>query len=176
MGKLGKGRILNHSAIPLLVLETDSGNARVHTLGPRRKTPETVDADAFKRSDGEAILIHKGWWKIVDSTVADLWPLGDDLLIPTSFMLPVADDHFGPIQIDNDPSWGEPLTYVTSITKDKKGHVVGYQAEKFGELTKVEAIRLTQEGKLDNVVVVENSKGTLFLRTKKNTEVVDNLT
>ena len=35
---------------------------------------------------------------------------------------------------------------------------------------------LTKEGKLDNVVIVENKNGTIFLRTKKNTIPEDNLT
>ena len=42
-------------------------------------------------------------------------------------------------------------------------------------VSKAEAIRLANAGKLDNVVVATNSKGTVFLRTKKNMDSMDNL-
>ena len=35
----------------------------------------------------------------------------------------------------------------------------------FRSITVTEAIMLTKEGKLDNVVIVENKNGTIFLRT-----------
>jgi len=93
--KLGRGQILNHSSIPLFVVETDSGSAIVHVLGPKRKSPKQVDADGFRRLDGETVLLHKDWWKIVDFTTADIWQIGDNLLIPTSLAIPVSDGYFG---------------------------------------------------------------------------------
>ena len=62
----GKGRIINCSSQELLILETDSGPAIVHRLGPKRKSTENVDTDAFRRSDGNPILLHSGWWKVPD--------------------------------------------------------------------------------------------------------------
>ncbi len=77
------GRVISHSAIELLVLETDSGPAIVHRLGPHAKTPDGVDADAFKRADGKTILGHKEWWKIPDRFVEDIYQIGEDALKPS---------------------------------------------------------------------------------------------
>jgi hypothetical protein len=174
--KPGKGQIINHSEIPLLVLETDSGQVIAHILGAKRKSPESVDADGFRRADGQSIFLHKSWWKIVNFTTADIWQLGKDMLVPTSLAIPVGDQHFGKIKVGETPGWGESLTYVSSILRNKRGRVTGYVADRYGRLSKKEAIRLAKAGKLDNVVVVTNSQGTTFLRTKKNAEIMDNLT
>lgn len=144
--KPGRGQILNHSSIPLLVIETDSGQAVAHLLGPKRKTPRHVDADGFRRVDGETIFLHKNWWKIVNFTTADIWQVGNNLLVPTSFAIPVSDHYFGKYKIDETLNWGEELTYVTDIIRSKRGKVTGYIAEKFGKLSKKEAIRLAGEG------------------------------
>jgi hypothetical protein len=174
--KPGKGQVINHSECALFVVETDSGQAIVHILGAKRKSPENVDADGFRRADGQSIFLHKGWWKIVNFTTADIWQLGKNLLLPTSLAIPVEDQHFGKLKIDESPDWGKSLTYVSSILKNKRGRVTGYVIEPYGKISKKEAIRLTRAGKLDNVVVVTNKQGTIFLRTKKNAETMDNLT
>ena len=173
--KLGKGRVLNHSNKTLLVIENDSGKPIAHLLGPKRKTPSDIDADGFKRSDGATILGHKHWWKIVDISSADIWQIGSDFLIPVSLMLPVSDGHFGKYKVDNSDGWGEKMSYVTARVQNKRRKVTGYVAEGFGRISKAEAIRLANAGKLDNVVVATNSKGTVFLRTKKNMDSMDNL-
>lgn len=71
----GKGRILNHSSQELLILETDSGPAIVHRLGPKRKSPENVDIDAFRRLDGSPILMHSSWWKVPDDYTANIYQI-----------------------------------------------------------------------------------------------------
>lgn len=172
----GKGQILNHSIKELFILETDSGPPVVHRLGPKRKSPPGVDADGFKRADGESILLHNGWWKIPDDFQADIYQVGDNFLISVSVMLPVPDRHFGDYEIRQETDWGEKLTYVTGILKDNRGKTIGYVIEGQNRITVTEAIMLTKEGKLDNVVIVENKNGTIFLRTKKNTIPEDNLT
>jgi hypothetical protein len=173
--KLGKGRVLNHSRKTLLVIENDSGKPIAHLLGPKRKTPSDIDADGFRRSDGATILGHKHWWKIIDISSADIWQIGSDFLIPVSLMLPVSDGHFGKYKVDNSEGWGEKMAYVTARIQNKRGKVIGYVAEGFGRISKTEAIRLVGAGKLDNVVVATSSKGTVFLRTKKNMDSMDNL-
>lgn len=170
-----KGQILNHSSKELYVLETDSGPPVVHRLGPKRKSPIGVDADGFRRADGESILLHSSWWKIPDDYKADIYQVGDDFLIPVSVMAPVFDKHFGEYEIRQDADWGEKMTYVTSILKDKHGETVGYIVEGHGEVTIDQAIKLATAGELDNVVIVANKNGGTFLRTKKNTTSEDNL-
>jgi hypothetical protein len=175
--KEGKGQILNHSDIPLLVIENDSGPAVAHWLGPKMKSPNSVDADGFKRADGEAILTHRHWWKTPSLIIrfrTDIFQIGDNFLIPISAMVPVSDQQFGPYKVSNARNWGEPLAYVTEIFRDKDRRTIAYMADGFGRISKAKAIQLTRSGKLDNVVVV-NGKSGPFLRTKKNFKAEDNL-
>jgi hypothetical protein len=169
----GKGRVINHSSKALLVIETDSGAPIAHILGPKRKSPKNTDADGFKRADGKTILRHSGWWKILNFSTADVWEIGTDLLVPVSLMFPVKEDHFGTYKVQTG-EWGEELAYVTSRLRNKQGNVVGYMTERYGKLTKEKAIQLAKRGKLDNVVVVTNKEGTVFLRTKRNAIISDN--
>ena len=154
----GRGQILNHSAKELFVLETDSGSAVVHRLGPKMKSPENVDADGFKRADGESILLHGSWWKIPDEFKADIYQAADNVLIPVSVMAPVPDKHFGDYEIREETGWGEKLTYVTGILKDKHGRTTGYIIDGQSEMAADEAIKLAGAGGLDNVVVVTNKR------------------
>ena len=172
----GKGQVLNHSSMELYVLETDSGPPVVHRLGPKRKSPVSVDADGFKRADGEKVLLHSGWWKIPDEFKADIYQLGDNVLIPVSIMAPVPDLHFGNYEIRQETDWGEKLTYLTGILKDKRGRTTGYIIDGRGEVSVADAVKLTNEGGIDNVVLVTNKNGRTFLRTKKNATDEDNLT
>lgn len=170
------GQILNHSEKELFVVETDMGQAFVRKLGPKRKSPRTVDADGFKRADGQAILFHTTWWKFLSGTRVDIYQMGDDLLIPVGALYPVQEKEFGDYKFLPDENWGEKLTYVKEILKDKKGKTTGYVIDGGVKLTVGQAIQLTERGELDNVVVVENKRGTKFLRTKKNKKSSDNLT
>lgn len=174
--KRAKGQILNHSSKELFVLETDSGPPIVHHLGPKRKSPAAVDADGIKRADGERILLHGSWWKVPNHFSADIYQVGDNILIPVSVMAPVSDKHFGEYEIHHETDWGEVLTYVTSILKDKRGKTIGYIVEGRGEVNLAEAINLASEGKIDNVVLVKNRNGSVYLRTKKTTTTDDYLT
>lgn len=99
----GKGRIYNHSLIDLLVIENDSGVPLAHVLKGKHKSPKQIDADGFKRRDGGTILGHDRWWKVVNYTRSDIFQLGDDLLIPISFMLPVGDKEFGDYEVVSGP-------------------------------------------------------------------------
>jgi len=171
----GKGQILNHSSTILLVVETDRGRAIAHILGPKRKSPAKIDADGFRRHDGEPILLHKGWWKVPDFFRADIFEIGNGFLIPVSVMLPVDDEHFGDYQVDTQKDWGEDLTYVTAIIKTKRKKTIGYIVEHRDRISVPEAIKLAKAGRLDNVVVFQRN-GKMYLRTKKNMVIDDNLT
>ena len=105
MKKIGKGQIISHSEKALLVIENDLGSPVAHILGPKRKSPKRIDADGFKRADGKAILLQKGWWKITDVSSADIWQIGEDFLIPVSLTVPVPDDHFGSYNLDESSNW-----------------------------------------------------------------------
>jgi len=61
------------------------------------------------------------------------------------------------------------------FSRIKKGKTIGYAVEGFGEVSIVEAVELANEGKIDNVTVVKNRNGKVFLRTKKNTTSEDDL-
>ncbi len=171
----GKGLILNHSTKVLLVIENDSGKPLIHQLGPKRKSPSTVDADGFRRFDGKPILLHKNWWKVPDFFRADIFEIGTDFMMPISILIPVGDKHFGDYKISEDRNWGEKLTYVTAVIKDKRKKTLGYVIENGKRVSVAEAIKLTRAGKLDNTVVAERN-GKVFLRTKKNMRIDDNLT
>ncbi len=172
----GKGQVLNHSSKELFIFETDSGPPIVHRLGPKRKSPSSVDADGFRRADGESILLHSSWWKIPDGFRADIYQLGNNVLIPVSVMAPVRDLQFGNYEIREEANWGEELVYVTGILKDKRRRTTGYLVEGRGEIAVAEAIALATEGGLDNVVIVKHKNGHTFLRTKRNAISDDNLT
>ena len=177
MGKLkGKGQILNHSSKELFVIETDSGPPVVHRLGPKRKSPKNVDADGFRRSDGEPILLHNGWWKVPDFCKADVYQVDENIIIPISIMVPVSDAHFGNYKIKEELGWSEEMAYVTRIIKGEDRVTIGYVIDGGEEISVAKGIELAQQGELDNVVVVKNSQGTVFLRTKRNRIPSDNLT
>lgn len=171
----GQGQILNHSSKTLLVIENDSGTPIAHILGPMRKSPSNIDADGFKRSDGKSILFHKHWWKVPDFCKANIFEFGKDFLMPVSIMIPVSDNHFGAYKIIEEKDWGEKLTYVTKKIQNKNRETIAYLIEDNIKISLKEAIKLTRQGKLDNVIVVKMN-GREFLRTKKNTRKDDNLT
>ena len=120
--------------------------------------------------------MHSDWWKIPNYLTADIYQVGENVLIPVSLMIPVSDKHFGNYEIREEFDWGEKLTYVTSIIRDKKGNTTAYSIEGRGTISVVDAIELADAGELDNVVVVRSKNGNTYLRTKKNTTSEDNLT
>jgi hypothetical protein len=174
--KLRPGQVLNHSSKALLVIENSSGTEPIaHLLEPKRKSPPAIDADGFRRADGKTVFGHTAWWKIFNGTAIDIWQIGSDVLVPTSLMIPVSGQHFGSFSIDKTSGWGSKLKYVTARIINKKGKVTGYLAEGIGRISKKQAIQLTKSGDLDNVIVVQNQRGTPYLRTKKNLTMMDNL-
>lgn len=169
------GQVINHSSIELLIIENDSDKPIVHRLGPMKKSPVGVDVDGFKRADGERILTHKGWWKIGSGFSANIYQVGDNFLVPVSLTVPVPDNWFGAYTLDESSNWGSELAYVTSIIRDKNRKVVGYKTDKFGRVSKARGIQLAIKGKLDNVEVVHQKNGNIYLRSKRNKIPTDSL-
>lgn len=134
-----------------------------------------VDADGFKRVDGQTVLGHSDWWKIIPLVSVDIYQIGADFLVPISLMRPVPDQQFGPYEIVKNESWGVEMVYVTGIIRGKNGKIVRYITDNFGEVTKVQGIELAQAGKLDNVVVAKAKNGTAYLRSKPNMIIEDNI-
>ncbi len=175
------GKIVNHSNIWLLVIETTTNKGKkgkppavIHKLGPKRKTPPNIDADGFKRSDGKPIDGHKEWWKIRDFSTADVYSVDGDLRICVLYKMKVPNSKFGDADMDNLDNWGEPLKYVTHIIKNKKGKTIAYEVEGYGRIDSPQAIALAETGVIDNVVVVKRGK-TQYLRTKPDAEKWNNL-
>ena len=72
--KLGvKGQVKNYSSKPIWVLETDSGKSIAHLLPPMTKSPNGVDADAFRRVDDKPIQGHKSWWKFYGFSMVEVF-------------------------------------------------------------------------------------------------------
>jgi hypothetical protein len=59
---------------------------------------------------------------------------------------------------------------ITRVRKDKRGTIVAYCVDGIGWVSKVQGIRLAQQGKVDAVVATSRS-GSLFLRTRPGTPV-----
>ena len=171
----GWGQIVNHYSTSLLVIENDSGPPIAHILPPKHKTRDKLDADGFKRLDGQSILRHDHWWKIWDYCTAHIYQLGDDILLPLSLMRAVSDKEFGAYTVEHTEGWGVKLTYITEVIRDKNHKTIGYIAENYGQLSKAKAIELAHEGILDNVCVVHQKNGNSFLRSRKNGGKNDNL-
>ena len=66
------GKVRNHSAKTLWIVETDSGHSIARQLGPNRETGEGTNAVGFKAVDETPIDGHSAWWKLIDCQVADI--------------------------------------------------------------------------------------------------------
>ncbi len=107
---MSKGQVKNHSNNKTLwVVETDTGPAIAHKLGPRRKSPEAVDADGMRAVDGTPISGHTSWWKIIDLSTADVEDDGNQLKAGCILCTKVGDDEFGQITYEPSDGWGDPL-------------------------------------------------------------------
>ena len=105
------GSILNLSRRVLWVVETDSGRAIAHKLGPNLKSPPSVDCDGVKAVDGTPISNHNSWWKFRVIQV-EVWDDGSGLKIrwcayPACFS--VSEGEFGDVTYDNSTGWGVPI-------------------------------------------------------------------
>lgn len=104
-----KGRVKNHSTKTLWVVETETGTAVAHKLASRHQSPQAVDADGFRATDGTAIDGHASWIKLVDLSTADVADRGVELTRGCILCKNVGDNEFGNISYENSDNGGEPL-------------------------------------------------------------------
>jgi len=62
---------------------------------------------------------------------------------------------------------------IVDVKTNDKNSIIAYRVEGLGWISKPEAIRLTEEGRIDAVVVTR--QGNTFIRTRPDYEVVNNL-
>jgi hypothetical protein len=104
-----EGRVNNHSSRDLWVVETDSGPAIAHLLGPGRRSPESVGADGFRAADGTPVDGHTSWVKVWDGLTADVRDAGAELTRGCALCVDRKDGEFGPVRYDSTAGWGSPL-------------------------------------------------------------------
>ena len=63
---------------------------------------------------------------------------------------------------------------ISQVQKNKKGTIVAYFVSGIGWLSKTKAIKLTQNREIDAVIATSRS-GNLYLRTRPDIEVINNL-
>ena len=170
------GRVKNFSSVTLWVVENISKSRPIaHQLGPNRKTPFGIDADGFKRVDGKPIDGHKFWWKIKSISTAEIYDRNGSLEIDIIYRSPVPEIHFGEdIEYSFEKNWGEPVSEIIDIKRDKKGNIVRYRVEHYGWVSKKKAISLAAKGKIDNAVVVQPRNGDPFLRSRPDSKSENN--
>lgn len=165
----GNGQVRNFSSKTLWVIESDTndphGPAIAHKLLPSTKSPKKLDADGFKRVDGEPIDDHRAWWKIVGYAQADIFDRGRDLAINVLVKIKVSDNKFGDVEFDSKETWGVPIRQVTNIKRDSDGSTSSYFVEGLGWITKKRAWLMAAKGELDGVVLVLPKRGNPYLRT-----------
>jgi rRNA processing protein Gar1 len=176
----GKGRVNNLSTETLWIIESTTnhpiGPSVAHKLAPGYKTPLHIDADGIKRIDGKPIKGHSAWWKIYNFSEADVKGAGDRLKIDVSIMEAVSDDHFDIRDKNGDiiketeyyhsDGWGIPIINIIDAKKDHKGVLCGFLLEGYGWISKSEAIKMTQEGKIHNTVYVNPKNHAPYLRSR----------
>ncbi|MFZ4713134.1 MAG: hypothetical protein ACOYL6_05470 [Bacteriovoracaceae bacterium] len=176
--KLGiKGQVKNFSSKSFWVLETETGKPIAHKLLPMTKSPNVIDADAFRRSDGKSIEAHSSWWKFYDFSTLEIYDNAENIKLSIITKTKVTDKEFGPATIiyEDTKSWGVPLKLVTDVKRDKKEKIVGYFVPELGWLSQDETLALTCKGEIDNARPVFPIKGTPYIRTRRDKEFFNNL-
>ena len=57
-------------------------------------------------------------------------------------------------------TWGNPIRNVTAVAKNKKGVIQRYFVENYGWISKIRAVQLATQGKIDNAIPVFPRIGT----------------
>lgn len=171
--KLGvTGQVKNFSSVELWVVNTEKGTV-ARKLAPGFKTPPKVDIDGFKRVDGLAIDGHKNWWKIYDGSIAEVTGK-DKLQVSVITKVAVEEVHFGEPRYINE-AWGEAIKLITDVRRSKKGRITAYNVTGLGWVKPQEALRLTCYHEIDNARPVFPEKGMPYIRTRRDPELLNNL-
>ncbi|MCC7440657.1 MAG: DUF3892 domain-containing protein [Bdellovibrionales bacterium] len=173
-----KGQVRNYSSKAIWVIETDSGRPVAHLLAPMTKSPNGVDADAFRRVDGKPIQGHKSWWKIYDFSTAEIFDKGDDLKTSALTQTAVMDDEFGgpkSITYDRSENWGVSIQLVDNVQRNKKKRITKYHVTGVGWVDPKAALTMTCNGEIDNARPVFPGSGNPYIRTRRDRELSNNL-
>lgn len=173
--KLGvNGQVKNFSTVELWVIETDSSIPTARKLKAGFKTPIQVDVDAFKRIDGLAIDKHKNWWKFYDVSTAEIHGDSKKLTVSIISKTAVGEYHFNKF-IYLDEYWGSPIQLVTNVRRDKNKKITHYFVKGIGWISSDKALKMTCHHEIDNARPVFPKSGTPFIRTRRDSKWLNNL-
>ena|SRR3989344_748834 len=170
-----KGQVKNFSSKSFWILETDSGKAIAHQLFPMTKSPDNVDADAFRRTDDQPIEGHKSWWKIYDFSIAEIYDEKTGVTISAITKTKVNDKEFGKVTYDETSNWGIPIKLITDVQRNKKKEITNYYLTGVGWITPRKALTLTCHGEIDNARPVFPQSGAPYIRTRRDLAIFNNI-
>ena len=168
-----KGSIRNHSSKTLWGVETDSGPAKAQKLGSNMKSPFNIDVDGAKTIDGTLIDGHKSWWKINSLANADIYDdkPNNQLAIKSRFKSKVNEDEFGQVEYLHGFGWGEKISSVISVRKNRKGSITKFYIDNgIGWIDKSKAIEFAKKGQIEAVVVNPRNNDPYIRSRPDNTE------
>ncbi len=140
------------------------------------KSPNHMDADAFRRADGKVIDGHKSWWKIYDFSTAEIYDQKDGVRVSSITKTRVNDKEFGDAPIIYDESaWGVPIKLIIDVRRNKKKEITRYHVSGLGWLSPLKALSLVCHGEIDNGRPVFPKTGKPFIRTRRDQELMNSL-
>lgn len=169
-----KGSIKNYSKVPLWVVENDTTDRPIaRILLPGYQTPSKVDFDGFKRVDNKAIQGHRNWWKIYDFSTVDVFSDGRGLRLSVISKTAVPEKHFGNVKYIKG-KWGELLTVIIDLRRDKKKKIISYYVTGHGWLDFKTTFKMTCYHEIDNARPVFPQNGRPYIRSKRDKFILNN--
>src|SRR3989339_1530720 len=174
------GQVKNYSSKKLWVLETNTGVAIAHILLPGQKSPQKIDADAFKRVDGIPVEKHFSWWKFYDFSTVDVFDDNQELLISVITKRSVDDSEFEgsqrKIQYNKNSNWGERIRLIINVVRDEKNkRIIGYQISDIGVIGFDQVLEMVCNGEIDNARPVFSNSRKPYIRTQKDKKCLNNI-
>lgn len=170
------GSVKNYSKVDLWVLETDtSGKPIARILSPGFKTPKGIDCDAFKRVDGKSIQGHKYWWKFYDFSTVEVFSNEKGLKVSVISKSAVPENHFNDMKPKYiQKRWGDPLTLILDVEKNKKGKIESFYISGYGWLKFDRAFEMVCHHKIDNARPVFPKNRKPYIRSKRDKSIINN--
>ncbi len=110
IGLRANGHIYNRSSQPLWVIVTSPTQAFAYRLAPNHKSPDSLDADAVKSTNGTSIESDTTWYKVLDGATGEVRDAPSGLQIDCLLCYPVHYSEFNPVIYSDSTKWG---TYIT---------------------------------------------------------------